>query len=364
MLSRHTLGPPRRAFTLVELLVAIAIIGILIALLLPAVQAAREAGRRTQCANHLRQLGLAMHNYEGAERHLPPGFVSRPADGFRDDQTGDAAPGWGWAAYLLSYMEEGSVSQSAQFDLPIWDPDHVELVRLTLPTMLCPSSSGPAESFLVEGEASVVGEQGTPLTIGGGTVELGRSHYVASHGQESCWGDCGGADSQEVFSDIYAGDTGTTIIVNHQGDVSKIADGPFYRNSATRFRQITDGLSKTIFLGEHASSLSDKTWVGVVPGAFSNPRFASPENGPDTAATLVLVHAGPSGGERDQNDLPIIHPINFPTYHVGQMYSDHPGGGNVGLGDASVRFVTDDVDLLLWAEYSSIAEGEATAQEL
>ena len=122
---------------------------------------------------------------------------------------------------------------------------------------------------------------------------------------------------------------------------------------------MTDGLSKTIFLGEHSSLLSDKTWVGVVPGAFTHPRMTSPENGPDAAATMVLVHGGPSGGELDITDQPIIHPVNFPTLHVGQMYSEHPGGGNVGLGDASVHFVTDNVDLIVWAEYSSMNEGEA-----
>ena len=83
------------------------------------------------------------------------------------------------------------------------------------------------------------------------------------------------------------------------------------------------------------------------------------ENGPDSAATLTLVHGGPSGGELDITGLPIIHPINFPTLHAGQMYAEHPGGGYVCLGDASVRFVADDVNPLLWAKLSSINEGES-----
>jgi len=182
---------------------------------------------------------------------------------------------------------------------------------------------------------------------------------VASHGQESCWGECGATASGEVFTNIYTSETTT---VTHNGDVSKVADGPFYRNSRVQFREITDGLSNTLFLGEHSSLLSDKTWVGVVPGAFTHPRFKSPENGPDAAATLVLVHSGPSGGELDIIGLPIVHPVNFPTYHVGQMYAEHPGGGNVCLGDGSVRFVSNDVDLLLWAEYSSMGEGEISEE--
>ncbi|MCA9072294.1 MAG: DUF1559 domain-containing protein, partial [Planctomycetaceae bacterium] len=123
-----------------------------------------------------------------------------------------------------------------------------------------------------------------------------------------------------------------------------------------------DGLTNTIFLGEHSSKLSDKTWVGVVPGAFTHPKFFSPENGPDAAATLTLVHAGPSGGELDITGFPIIHPVNFPTFHVGQMYSEHPGGGNICLGDGSVRFISENINLITFAELSSIGEGEVTGE--
>ena len=356
--------PRHRGFTLVELLVSIAIIGVLVALLLPAVQAARESARRSQCSNHLRQLGLAMHNYEGSQRRLAPGYVSRsldvPAPAVKDPDTWDAAPGWGWGAAILEHLEESGVSGALDFERPIWDVNHQPIVRTTIATFLCPSASGPREPFAVGAEPADPGdgqpyEEGTPLDYGTGEILVGRSHYVASHGQESCWGECGATPSGPVFTNIYTSDT---TVVTHGGDVSKVADGPFFRNSRTRFADVTDGLSKTIFLGEHSSALSDKTWVGVVPGAFTWPRFRSPENGPDAAATLTLVHGGPSGGELDITGEPIIHPVNFPTYHVGQMYSEHPGGGNVGLGDASVRFVADDVSLIVWAEYSSMNESE------
>lgn len=342
---------PNRGFTLVELLVTISIIGVLIALLLPAVQVAREAARRAQCVNHLKQLGLAIHNHEGALGRLPAGYMSmsQVASPQRDPDTWDAPPGWGWGAQLLDYMEESATSSSVDFRQPLWRQEYRELVRQTFPTLLCPTASGPTEPFIVSDEAE------DPVAPAGELIELGRSHYVASHGQESCWGECGASTSGEIFTNIYKSETKTIII---DGDASRVADGPFYRNSRTQFREITDGLSKTIFLGEHSSALSEKTWVGVVPGAFTHPQFTSPENGPDAAATLVLVHGGPSGGELDISGQPIVHPINFPTYHVGQMYAEHPGGGNVGLGDASVRFVADDVDLIVWAEYSSINENE------
>ena len=201
----------------------------------------------------------------------------------------------------------------------------------------------------------VTDEPGSPIVIDGREIVVGRSHYVASHGQESCWGECGASTTGEVFTNIY--DSSTEIVVI-DGDVSRVADGPFYRNSKTSIGEITDGTSNTIFLGEHSSALSEKTWVGVIPGAFTHPNFSSPENGPDAAATLTLVHAGPSGGELDITGFPIIHPINFPTYHVGQMYSEHPGGGQVAMGDGSVRFISEDINLILFAELSSIAEGE------
>ncbi len=349
----------RTAFTLVELLVVIAIIGILIALLLPAVQVAREAARRVACTNNLKQLGLAIHNFESSYRQLPPGYTSgslvSPPRADRDPTTWDAGPGWGWGAHVLPFIELGNVTENIDFDLTIWNPAHAAIVRTTLPGYLCPSVSGEPTPFVAQEES------GGQLSIGGRRVELGRSHYVASHGQESCWGECGATAEGPVFTNIYTSETTT---VRHNGNVSLVADGPFYRNSRTRIKDITDGLTNTIFLGEHSSALSDKTWVGVVPGAFTHPLITSPENRADAGATLVLVHAGPSGGELDITGFPIIHPVNFPTYHVGQMFSEHPQGGNVALGDGSVRFVTNDVDLLLWAEYSSIAEGEVSQGEL
>jgi len=360
MATKGQIVSRNRAFTLVELLVVIAIIGILVALLLPAVQKARGAARRVQCTNNLRQIGLATLNFELSNRHLPAGYLSNPKgdasnSASRDPQTWDDAPGWGWAAQILSYLEESSLSLQLDMKRPLWEPDFTNLVDSEISSLLCPSVSGPS------GPLRVVSESGSDLSPSGGELLLGRSHYVASHGQESCWGECGATQEGPVFTNIYSGDT---KIVRHNGDVSKVADGPFYRNSETRIRHIKDGMSKSIFFGEHSSRLSDKTWVGVVPGAFAHPRITSPENGADAAATLVLVHAGPSGGELDITGAPIIHPVNFPTYHVGQMYSEHSGGGNVGLGDGSVRFVADGVDLILWAEYSSIAEGEVNEETL
>lgn len=356
----------REGFTLIELLVVIAIIAILVAILLPAVQQAREAARRAQCKNNLKQMGIALNSYHETHRGFPAGFysqaVSTPAQATAagaDPVFWNAGPGWAWSAMLLPYLDQGNITSGLTPDAPVWAAEHADLVASNLNVFLCPSSSGDTGPILVKDEFD------NPLTIGGRQIRLGRSHYIASHGQESCWGEeCGSAgtagDGNVVFTDIYAGATSPVTI---NGNARAVADGPFYRNSYTRFRDIVDGPSNTIFVGEHSSRLSDKTWAGVVPGAFVHPRFTSPENGPDAAAVLVLGHAGPSGGELDITGNPIIHPINFPTFHVGQMYSEHPGGGHVLFGDGSVRFLSENIDLIVFAELSSIAEGETISGE-
>src|SRR5262249_4939630 len=105
--------PSRRAFTLIELLVVIAIIGVLIALLLPAVQKVGESPSRTTCRNNLKQIGLALHHYHGATERFPPGYVSTVGPGGPDD---DRGPGWGWATFLLPYLEQDNLYRQIRLD--------------------------------------------------------------------------------------------------------------------------------------------------------------------------------------------------------------------------------------------------------
>ncbi|MDA1180678.1 MAG: DUF1559 domain-containing protein, partial [Planctomycetota bacterium] len=220
---------PRRqdhGFTLVELLVVIAVIGVLVALLLPAVQAAREAARRVSCVSNLKQISLSVLNFEAAHAILPAGYLSNSQSNESvDPTTWDRDPGWGWGAQLLPYLEEVALSQQFDLNEPIWSARLAAVIRTNLPTFLCPSVSSDLVPLVV------VDAQRQPLLKEGRALELGRAHYVASHGQESCWGPCGARATALIFEDIYTSKTKTIAV---GGDISKIADGPFYRNSKTR----------------------------------------------------------------------------------------------------------------------------------
>lgn len=323
--------PSKRAgFSLVELLVVIAIIGILVGLTLPAVQAAREAARRTECTNNLRQLGLAQHHYHDALRVFPPAYVAETRHPARDPETYDGPQGWAWGTLLLPYLEGGSLYDQFHINLPCWEPSNAAPASVRLGVFLCPSASGnQSATFDVRNDAGAV------------LSRFSRANYVVSSGQEEGWGD----DRLESYAHI--------------------ADGPQYRNSPTRIADVTDGLSSTVFIGEHSSLLSNKTWVGVVPGAVvcgNNPqRFPITEC--DFAATLVNVHSGPAAGEIDPiTGFAPIHPPNSPLCHVCQMYAEHPGGANIVLGDGSVRFVSETINQLTWAALSSRAEGDVVGE--
>ena len=326
----------RLGFTLIELLVVIAIIGVLIGLLLPSVQQARESARRMQCGSNLRQLMLAMHSHESGHRQFPAGYLSDTTRNDRDSSTFDGSPGTGWGLQLAPFLEEAAMANNfAGVTDPgqgILHPANRNLVSQKFQFFLCPSSAGEREPFVVKD----IG--GSPLASG---IELGRSHYVANAGHEEPWG---------MFPASQSWDA--------------IANGPLYRNSTTRQRNVTDGMSTTVFLGEHTSSLSEKSWAGIVPGGASHPtqKFATRiGTAADYAATLVLVHSGPAAAETALYGYEVIHPPNSPASHVCQMYSDHPGGANVANGDGSVRFVSEFINQDVWRAVSSVADGEVVS---
>ncbi|QDU26472.1 hypothetical protein ETAA8_15500 [Anatilimnocola aggregata] len=314
----------RPAFTLVELLVVIAMIGMLMALLLPAVQQAREAGRRSQCSNNLRQLALGLQNYHSAYNCFPPSYIANTKHASRDPQTFDGPSGFAWGALLLPFVEQQAVHDKFDFNQPCWSTANAATAQTKLKVFYCPSATGNPDAFNVKSSS------GTTL------AKFGRSDFVASVGMEEPWG--------------------FTL-----EDWTSVADGPLYRNSPTRAADVTDGLSNTVFLGEHSSLLSSKTWVGVVPGAAvcANRPDKFPITECDLATTLVNVHSGPASGEIDPvTGFAPIHPPNSPLCHVCQMYAEHPTGCNVALGDGSVRFISQFVHQPTWAGLSSRAGGE------
>src|SRR4051812_34115675 len=135
----------RKGFTLVELLVVIAIIGVLVSLLLPAIQAAREAARRSQCMNNLRQIGLALHTYHDTFRLFPPSYLTVPGGGGAmgppDPENGDAGPGWTAHMLLLPQIEQANLYNSFDLNSPSWSPKNSPPGQQTVPTYLCPSAN-------------------------------------------------------------------------------------------------------------------------------------------------------------------------------------------------------------------------------
>jgi prepilin-type N-terminal cleavage/methylation domain-containing protein/prepilin-type processing-associated H-X9-DG protein len=344
MLVRRKVSGRLAGFTLIELLVVIAIIAVLIALLLPAVQAAREAARRTQCVNNMKQIGLAVANYESSHGCIVSGYVSSTMPLTRsgvpgnnpDPQTGDNGPGWGWLALLLPYVEASPLYSAINVTLPTWVADNNTVVLIQLSVYNCPSANNPTPTVaMVDANRNLL-----PVA----NSFLARSDYVYNAG----WND-----------------SGMPATVNYDNTVTG-CNGPIYRNSRITYAAVTDGLSNTVVAGERTPFLSDATWVGIIPGYrhFAYNAFASLGTGGsgvnyDYASSILAAHSGPSLYE----DPVVIHPPNSPLGHTDEMYSLHPGGANILLGDGSVRFIKQSVNLLTWAAMSSRSNGEVISAD-
>jgi prepilin-type N-terminal cleavage/methylation domain-containing protein/prepilin-type processing-associated H-X9-DG protein len=334
-----------RGFTLIELLVVIAIIGVLVSLLLPAVQAAREAARRSQCTNNMKQIGLAIANYESAVGCIVSGYISSPAPLAQfgvprynpDPQTNDNGPGWGWLALLLPYAEQTPLYNAINFNLPTWVLDNSTAAVLTqLNVYLCPSANNPTPTcMMVDANKNLL-----PVA----NQYFARANYQYNMG----WND-----------------TSMPASTNYDDPVNG-CNGPIFRNSHVTYAAVTDGLSNTVVAGEKTPYLADATWVGIIPGYrhFANNAFASAGTGGtnvnyDYPGAILAAHSGPSRYE----DPMVIHPPNSPLGHTDEMYSLHPGGANVLLGDGSVRFIKQSINLLTWQALSSRSNGEVVSAD-
>lgn len=269
-----------RGFTLIELLVVIAIIAVLVALLLPAVQNAREAARRSQCQNNLKQIGLALHNYHDTNQCFPPGWIGVTAN--QPDVNG--LNGWGWASKLLHRMEQPALYHAINFKLSVTNVANSSNLVHPLPMFRCPSDSSP-DTWVLNTPS------GAPLAT------LATSNYVGNFGTD-------GLDACLSFS---------------PGATCK-GDGVMMHNFSIRLAEIIDGASSTLMIGERKTR-SDldwhSTWVGVVAGG-------------DESFQRVLAVTD--------------HVPNSPAAHVDDFSSHHATGGYFVLGDGRVRMITSNID--------------------
>jgi prepilin-type N-terminal cleavage/methylation domain-containing protein/prepilin-type processing-associated H-X9-DG protein len=337
----------RRGFTLVELLVVIAIIGVLVALLLPAVQTAREAARRMSCTNHLKQITLALHNFHDSHRAFPTGSPSKTCPGYEHIPAWQYR--WGPLAMLTPYMEQFNVYQSLNLEVPLYGhtgvfhgpgtgvhPDNHEALTQEIAFFYCPS------------------DQSRKQIVPGAELEYAGTNYMA------CWGRSAPTS------------TGTALFDT---------DGLFNNLSAVRFADVIDGTSNTAAFSE--SLLPDPSLSGnveltrrnkdvVIVGERSSggpflteafcTRFGEPvASRPNRTARwfdgFVLYTAyyhwwGPNS--------PIPDCAKWgPLRSLWQMArSRHPGGVNVSFIDGSVHFVSDTIDLDTWRALGSRDGGE------
>ncbi len=287
-----------RAFTLIELLVVIAIIAVLIGLLLPAVQKVREAAARASCQGKLKQIGIALLNHESTHSHFPPGYRdTRP-----DTQHG---PGWGWAVFLLPYLEQPALHEQinpqatllgggADIAMPTTQTLH------RLPIYICPSDTGSPMNPHYDGHAT--------------------SNYRG----------VGWSRPQTQQTDL--GLQITNLIA---------PNGMLFRNSNIRVADVSDGLSNTLFVGEVALDERRNKWGGIWAGAQRHDEW-----GIRISGTFWAIDEGP------------FRP-NGPDKWG--FCSPHPGGVGFVLGDGSVRFLRDGLDPRIPADMASRAGGEVAS---
>lgn len=284
------------AFTLVEMLVVIAVIGVLVALMLPAIQSSREAARKAQCANNLKQIGLGIHGYLTERGAFPPGYVSVV---LADHD--DGGPGWSWSAQIMSFIEEVALSQQVDFSEPIHKPAS-KAVRLTsLPLFICPSDDGFEPIINIPSKSST-------LTI----CQMAASSYVASAGtvRPTC------LRCRDRF------------------------DGVFGRNRAIKPRELLDGLTKTLAVGERSSRWSRPAIWGVVPNSKI---LDNQKPGLYAAGPAYVLGTTFNEGFNIESSVDEMDHGTIGTF--AESYgSNHPGGAFFLFCDAGVRFVWDDAD--------------------
>jgi prepilin-type N-terminal cleavage/methylation domain-containing protein len=373
----------RRAFTLVELLVVIAIIGILVALLLPAIQAAREAARRMQCANNLKQIGIALHNFENSHKELPYGSLyPGPRNGNNFETMFMNTPSlqnvkvnWNWVMGALPYMEDGPLIDSFS---RVWkktgdsgiclansgsltDPttNVAKIAKTVIPGLICPSdpqSSSPI--FTGWKSSSGVGgpAQGLWYTgcLGPTTTDTPtQSFLVGLSGADSakvCMGTAFGTEPNPLGTQAippWAPCHANTRFPCLQDGPQMYSVGMFARSTnATEFRRVSDGLSKTIMVCE----VLPYTSVHLCAFCFNMA----------VSTTFIPFNLPPdvTGNSADRANPEVVGNAERTTGYR----SNHPGGAHLCMGDGSVSFVNEQIDVFVYNAMGSTAGGETITQ--
>ena len=302
----------RRGFTLIELLVVIALIAVLVALLLPAVQQARASARGVQCRNNLKQIGIALHNYAEQHRVLPPSSTSGVEDGVWDDRP------WrhhlhSWASLILPQLDQSTAQAQINYNVSALDPANAPAASLIISTYRCPSYSGP--DYSTEPLYTAI------------SPRLALRNYVAM----------GATDVGKLYLE---------------------PDGVFYSRSDTRFRDITDGTSNTVFIAETRDQ-GAAVWIEGGAAAVAARRFdtANPPSyaGPENSINYTPYY----WSERDPSGEKLYPSLDC-LYGPSSL---HPGGAFHLIGDGGVRFISQNIDVRVYDALCSRAGGETVSLE-
>ena len=323
-----------KGFTLVELLVVIAIIGILIGMLLPAVQQVREAARRTQCLNNMKQIGLACHNFASANQRFPPGANwSKSTDPQRNVSIIAEGERISWAIFLLPYIEQANLHDGFQAATSNWSTDFEVAIRpdgtpwaaSVVPFLVCPSDAAPEGDFNPDYTPTAV------LAAG----PFGKSNYVA----------LAGAGDSETSADMK---------VLNRPATSQLW-GVFGLNSKTTFGELAgDGTSNIIMFGERATRTNEQSGAtntragqGAIWSAVTNSN-SNYQGGP----AKDWMFFGHMSSHNVAN-----WSINGAETPRGISSSFHTGGANVALGDGSVRFVDENLNIQTLGDLVRMSDG-------
>lgn len=334
MLQRNN----RRGFTLVELLVVIAIIGILIALLLPAVQAAREAARRAQCANNLKQIGLAFHNYHDTYRALPAGgnVAFKDTTGLSVNSLSSSNS---WSTVILPFLEQMTVYRQYDLNVSTWDPLNAEAVANVIAGYICPSVAGADRKITY---TIPVGTMHTslygidiPVVAELHLVDAGAIDYIVTSGVKGDFKSLAQSAGWTCRDRFGWGGYSHTVF-----DMPWLSN---YEGHAQRFANIVDGMSNTTMIVELGGrNTLYRAGMAVAPadpeaiyrtstggGAWAD--FLNGENW-----IVGRLYDGTDGGDGGPCAINCSNA-------KGNMYSFHPGGVQALFGDGSVRFINETI---------------------